>query len=508
MNKCRFFLIVLLLGLLVVFSVGATGGTPQLKIQNALGVTDAPDVHRIPVGSTIIHLPNGSTEITGPDGKLLMSAQAGEVALTSTPHGMAKADHVYEVPSGSFVHGASPDTIEVYNADGKVILTVIDQAGEAGLQAAQTVPAAYDGNWIEDADWVGPESFGHLYGQWAVPITPNYTLEDGSVVYLFDGIQGDGANTWAGRTVVLQPVIGYNEDRAQPGNQLSGRVWVVSGPGANDAFKTDPIGASVGDVISGAMSYATGQQLWVSVIRDQNTGNYKVLTTDLLGTTNQFVCVTLEGYCLDTDSDLFATTDFRNLQVFDQNGGTIYPSWQPWIDPDALEVFNKLGVIIYDYSHVRLKTNRVPSGGGCPFLQVWDGSDYVHEGLLDIHNAESVDVTYEHTLGTVPEAVGGAYKFRLGEHPQTTSDIDQVRLCAILEDGRIEELPLRKAWHSDDGNVRNLLLKSDDCRVEEKGADHNGGTSQSIDLDFAALGRDAKAVAFVFTIEGYNIYVK
>ncbi|MCK4354115.1 MAG: carboxypeptidase regulatory-like domain-containing protein [Dehalococcoidia bacterium] len=147
-------------------------------------------------------------------------------------------------------------------------------------------------------------------------------------------------------------------------------------------------------------------------------------------------------------------------------------------------------------------------GGGCPFLQVWDGSEYVDEGLLNIHNAEDVDVTYEHTLTTVPEAVNGAYEFRLTEHPKTISHIDQVQLRAILEDGTVKEFPLRQAWHSEDGNVLNLLLKSDNLRVQEIGADHNGGTSQSIDLEFAALGSNAKAVAFVFMIEGYNMIIK
>jgi len=147
-------------------------------------------------------------------------------------------------------------------------------------------------------------------------------------------------------------------------------------------------------------------------------------------------------------------------------------------------------------------------GGGCPFLEVWDGGDYVDEGLLNIHNAEGVDVTYEHTLMTVPEAVNGAYEFRLIEHPKTISDIDQVQLCAIFEDGTVEEFPLISARHSEDGNVLNLLLKSDDCRVEERGADHNGGTSQSIDLKFAGLGPRAEPVAFIFTIEGNNMIVK
>ena len=150
----------------------------------------------------------------------------------------------------------------------------------------------------------------------------------------------------------------------------------------------------------------------------------------------------------------------------------------------------------------------VGGGGGCPFLQVWDGSDYVDEGLLDIHNAEGEDVTYEHALTNVPEPLDGTYAFRLTEHPQTISDIDQVKLHAILEGGTVEELRLKRAWHSEDGNVRNLLLKSDDRRVEEKGADYNGGTSQSIDLEFAALGSNAKAVAFIFTIEGSNMITK
>jgi hypothetical protein len=149
-----------------------------------------------------------------------------------------------------------------------------------------------------------------------------------------------------------------------------------------------------------------------------------------------------------------------------------------------------------------------PSGGGCPFLQVWDGSNWVDEGLLDIHSAEGVDVTYEHTLTTVPEPVNGAYAFRLTEHPKTISDIDQVQLHAILEDGTVKKLPLISAQHSEEDNVLSLLLRSDDRRAQEKGADHNGGISQSIDLKFAALGHDAETVAFIFAIEGYNMICK
>jgi hypothetical protein len=513
MNKNRLWLAVLILVVVAVLSVGATEGAPettQLKIQKALGVTDAPDVHKIPVGSTITHLPDGSTEVTGPHGKLVISVKSSEVGLVATPEGMARADHVFDFPSGSFVHGASANTIEIYNSCGELLFTVIDQAGEAGLEAAPAAPAAYPDGWVEYARWNGPGSFGHLYGEWTVPTTPQYTSRDTSAAFLFDGIQGAGANQWAGTPdVILQPVIEYNQDGAIPGNLLLGRVWVVR-DGTTDYGHTDPITVSVGDTIIGAMTYNTGQHFWMADIHDLTTGQLEAYTTDLLGTTSQFVCTTLEGKNLDTDSDLFATTDFVNLQVFDQNGGTIYPSWTGVIDQDALDChcFNNLGVIIYDSSHVRLRTNRVPSGGGCPFLQVWDGSKYVNEGLLNIYDAEGADVTYEHALTAVPQPVNGAYEFRLIEHPKTVSDIDQVQLHAQLEDGTIVELPLILAQHSENGDVSKMLLNHDGRKVEEKGADYNGGTSQSIDLKFAALGTNIKAVGFILTIEGNNPYSK
>lgn len=164
MNKWRFWLIVLILGLvlLVVFSVGATGGPTGLQIQKALGVTGASDVHNIPVGSTIIHLPDGSTNIIGPDGMSVISVKSSEVGLIPTPEGMAQATHVYEVPSGSFVHGASPNTIEIYDADGKLILTDIDQTRQAGLEAIQTSLPDFS-DWIEFALW-GFRPYGLFYG--------------------------------------------------------------------------------------------------------------------------------------------------------------------------------------------------------------------------------------------------------------------------------------------------------------------------------------------------------
>jgi len=157
----------------------------------------------------------------------------------------------------------------------------------------------------------------------------------------------------------------------------------------------------------------------------------------------------------------------------------------------------------YKYSS-SLTVTIYSGGGGCPILFVWNGAEYVCEGLLDIHNPEGVDVIYEHTLVTTPQRENGVYSLRLTEHPQTHSYIDEVKLYAILEEGTMIQLPLIYAWHSEDGNVLPQLLFSDDWKTDTLGADHNNGTSQSIDLKFAALSPNLEVTGFMFQIEGNN----
>lgn len=147
-------------------------------------------------------------------------------------------------------------------------------------------------------------------------------------------------------------------------------------------------------------------------------------------------------------------------------------------------------------------------GGGCPILYVYDGKEYAHEGLLDIHDPDGTDIITDHTLVSTPERVKGLYQLRLTEHPQTISDIDQVKLYAILEDKTLVELSLIWAWHSEDGNVWPQLLFSDDWKTKILGADHNNGTSQSIYLTFLAPRRNMKIIGFLFVIEGNNMYYK
>ena len=140
---------------------------------------------------------------------------------------------------------------------------------------------------------------------------------------------------------------------------------------------------------------------------------------------------------------------------------------------------------------------------GCPILSVYDGTEHVLEGLLDIYNPDGIDVTASHVLIHTPEPVEHRYLMRLTEHEQTHSHIDQEQLYATLKDGTEIKLPLVSAVHSEDGDVLYELLLSDDVRADTLGADHNNGTSEWIDLEFVAP-EGLEIETFTFVIEGHN----
>ncbi|MGB9684333.1 MAG: hypothetical protein ACPL1Z_05325 [Candidatus Bathyarchaeales archaeon] len=161
-----------------------------------------------------------------------------------------------------------------------------------------------------------------------------------------------------------------------------------------------------------------------------------------------------------------------------------------------------------DTSFTARYPNSGGGGGGCPILYVYNGEDYVEEGLLNIHNPVGLDIVCVHNLTTTPQRVGNTYLLKLTEHPQTHSYIDQVKLYAILENQKAIELPLIAAWHTEKGNVLLQLLFSDDVKTDILGANWNNGTSQSIYLNFAAPPPNMKVVAFVFRVEGNNMVLK
>jgi rhodanese-related sulfurtransferase len=144
-------------------------------------------------------------------------------------------------------------------------------------------------------------------------------------------------------------------------------------------------------------------------------------------------------------------------------------------------------------------------GGGCPILTVFDGGDYVSEGLLDIHAEDDIVRTF--FLETNPGLVENRYLMRLTEHPQTRSHLDEVRLYARVCDGWLVEIPLVSAVHVVEGDVLMQLSHSDDIRVDIFGADHNNGSSQYIDLEFI-IQDGFTAFQLIIVLEGYNADTK
>ncbi len=145
--------------------------------------------------------------------------------------------------------------------------------------------------------------------------------------------------------------------------------------------------------------------------------------------------------------------------------------------------------------------------GGCPILSVFDGENYLDEGLLDIHNVEGEDVIHEHKITNSLKAIHGEYRLRLTEHQKTISSIDQVKLLAKLKNGDEIILYLVSAVHCKDGNVKRELKFSDDIKTVILGADHKNGPSEYIDLVFNS-GSNLEIEEFIFIIEGNNILVK
>jgi len=138
------------------------------------------------------------------------------------------------------------------------------------------------------------------------------------------------------------------------------------------------------------------------------------------------------------------------------------------------------------------------SGGGppgpCPTLFVWNGTQYVEEGVIDDHASE--DVTVQWTIHHTPVPDGDFYKLMLRELDSFTTHIDCVKLYAVDAEGKWQKIPLVKATHSELGNVKQQLLLNDATRVDIT-------PTQTIELKFPVL--DIQVAYFIFEIDSHNM---
>jgi len=187
-------------------------------------------------------------------------------------------------------------------------------------------------------------------------------------------------------------------------------------------------------------------------------------------------------------------------------------SWN-WLTINCNDGIHTIYCRAYDFLGNWAQTQKIVNvnnhggGGGCPILSVYNGSEFIEEGLLDIHNPDGIDVVTTHELVTEPKFVKKRCFLRLTEHPLTISHIDKVELYGRLSNGLLIPLALKSALHSSLGNVLPELKFSDDNRVDVLGAIHNNGTSEFIDIEFKSISNHIFS-GFTFIIEGNNIIIK
>jgi len=139
--------------------------------------------------------------------------------------------------------------------------------------------------------------------------------------------------------------------------------------------------------------------------------------------------------------------------------------------------------------------------GGCPTLFVWNGSEFIDEGVLNIHSEPDIDVIINHTLTTTPASQYFMYTLKLAEiaygYNYSHSYIDQVKLYTIDNNNVTHQTYLLYANHSRYGNVLWQLLFSDDLRTDTLKNDE-------ITLKFLASPWIKDPKTFIFQIEGHN----
>jgi hypothetical protein len=176
-----------------------------------------------------------------------------------------------------------------------------------------------------------------------------------------------------------------------------------------------------------------------------------------------------------------------------------------WLLDGSTYYQNPINVTM-DADHTLTAYFKSSGGGGdnagCPTLFVWNGSNYVDYGVIDIHNPTGEDVTREVLVKAEDVGISNRkVKFRLREGWEglnfSESVIDQVKLYAVDIQGNRYLCPLIKATHSIEGNVLSQLLQSDDYKVQIL-------LLETIDLTFIVPYQNVQG--FTFTIEGCNYF--
>jgi hypothetical protein len=219
------------------------------------GPRPASSVHRVSPGQVVRRTFEGTYVIDHGTESDTVGSFAVEEEVVITPGGVRLKSLVHQIEPGAILDGTDGQH-RMLHPSGKLLADfgVISSRSEgAPLMPANVVrprvaPPALGSGWITYAYWNRPSTpISSFSTSWVVP--PGPATQSNQLIYLFNGIQN--------ATMIYQPVLQWGSNGAFGGNYWCVASWYADGQGGQ-AFHSNPITVSSGDVLTGVMTL-TGQ---------------------------------------------------------------------------------------------------------------------------------------------------------------------------------------------------------------------------------------------------------
>jgi hypothetical protein len=284
-------------------------GNEHTKITTGFSIAGGGNTKNIPLGSTIHHFNNGETQVYDSKNSLILRTSDADADFVSTTEGLMKANHVYSVPSGTYIDHEG--NVITFHKDNQLLLTVIDTKSIMDENTTNTpnVIIPKTGDWVEAGEDTGVKPSDFL-AYWNCPSSPPGNSPN-VCNFLFTGIEG-----WTG-TSIIQPVLQWNQIQAPGWTGACVYAW------HDGIVYTEYTPVSIGDSIRGEMYYNGANTYWSIIFYDINTSvslclyvNTNISVSPIIGNR---VYAALESYNLLNgnlyDSDMPGTTTFQYISI-------------------------------------------------------------------------------------------------------------------------------------------------------------------------------------------------
>jgi len=236
---------------------------------------------------------------------------------------------VHEVANGAHIRDMGDGRVIIH--DPLIGQVSALQSCNKSFAVSRKSPYEYDG-WLAYTTYQHSSGIGKFLGYFSVPNNPQ---SDPQVLYLFTGLQNVDWIPIVDPTPevfdIIQPVLQYPGDY---GNYWSVKSWYVTLDG--DVLYSSELQTKTGDNIFGNMTMVGGSTWFIG-----GTSASSGETTSLTVTKNRLLhqpwayntaeCYGCAGGCNYEPTN---SCKFTKLQIWDEQGNTLTPSWVPSGSPN------------------------------------------------------------------------------------------------------------------------------------------------------------------------------